>query len=60
MTSFSPTAPSSSDLIERPPCSKCGAQTMLARIEPDIRDHDLRTFECRECSNIDTVVVKFR
>jgi hypothetical protein len=44
-----------------PPCSRCGSPTTLARIEPAKEpDHDLRTFECRACGNIDTVTVKFR
>jgi hypothetical protein len=55
--------PSQINLIQpyRPLCSKCGALTELARIEPAAEpDHDLRTFECMLCGNADTVEVKFR
>ena len=38
------------NLIERPPCIKCGTQMLLTRIEPDKPDHDRRTFECPECA----------
>ena len=44
----------------RPACSKCGAPTTLARIEPAFQaGHDLRTFECTVCSNADTVDVAY-
>ncbi len=33
---------------------------MLARIEPDMPDHDKRTFECAKCGNEHTEVVKFK
>ena len=47
-------------LLFRPACSKCGAPTTLARIEPALqRGHDLRTFECTVCSNADTVDVAY-
>ena len=45
----------------RPPCSKCGAPTTLARIEPAPElDHDLRTFECETCRTSVAVRIKFR
>jgi len=45
----------------RPPCTKCGVRTVLARIEPgDLPNHDSRVFECPSCGNADSVVVKFR
>ena len=45
----------------RPPCTKCGAPTTLARIEPAARSgHDLRTFECTVCNNADTLDVAYR
>jgi len=47
--------------IYRPPCSKCGAPTTLARIEPALESgHDLRTFECTVCGNGDVVDVAYR
>jgi len=38
----------------------CGAPMWIARIEPDIPDHDKRTFECRACANIKTEILKYR
>ena len=48
------------NLIERPPCIKCGTQMLLTRIEPDKSDHDRRTFECPECAYEESIVVKYR
>ena len=54
-------APANQVQLHRPQCSKCGALTMLARIEPSNQaDHDLRTFECTAGGNSDVVLVKFR
>ena len=39
----------------RPLCLRCGAKTMLARIEPVETGSELRTFECPSCHNIRTV-----
>jgi hypothetical protein len=45
----------------RPPCSRCGAQTMLARIEPAPEPGcDLRTFACVACGEAETIKVAFR
>lgn len=42
-------------------CSKCGARSMLTHIEPSPKpDHDVRTFECPSCGQVDVVTVKFR
>lgn len=47
--------------LHRPPCSKCGTLTQLARVEPsDDPSHDLRTFECVGCSNLDVAKVRFK
>lgn len=46
--------------VERPMCPLCGARMGLSQVEPDKADHDRRTFECPECENIETVVVKFK
>jgi hypothetical protein len=44
-----------------PPCSKCGARTVLSSIEPAPEpDHDLRTFACSVCGLAETMKVKFR
>ena len=47
--------------LYRPLCSKCGTLSLLRRVEPSPEpDHDLRTFECPSCGNIDQVKIKFR
>jgi hypothetical protein len=47
--------------VYRPPCSRCGQPTTLARIEPaGDPGHDLRTFECTICTNADTVKTAYR
>ena len=41
--------------VYRPPCSKCGAPTTLAHIEPATQPgHELRSFECTVCTNTDS------
>jgi len=59
MTIYQPASPYS-DAIVRPVCSRCEAQTMLSRIEPDKPDHDKRSFECIKCGNEHTEVVKYK
>ncbi len=59
MTIFSP-ATAYSNSIVRPPCSKCGTQMLLARIEPDKPDHDKRTFQCSICDHSESFVVKYK
>ena len=44
----------------RPRCEKCGTLMWLARIEPDSRNHDKRTFECSVCEATITKVVKYK
>jgi hypothetical protein len=46
--------------LELPECVKCGAQTWVARIEPDKPDYDKRTYECPACENVMIEVVKYR
>ena len=46
--------------IFRPACEKCGAPMLLTRIEPDVADHDKRTFECKMCSHVMVEIVKYR
>jgi ribosomal protein S27AE len=43
--------------IHRPPCPKCGAITMLARIMPARVGFDFRTFECPQCAGVHEVMV---
>jgi hypothetical protein len=59
MTRYSP-ATAYSASITRPPCAECGTAMMLARIEPDVADHDLRTFECPKCEHSQSLVVKYK
>jgi hypothetical protein len=46
--------------IASPKCATCGAQMWLASIEPDMPDHDRRTFECPRCLDEHVAVVKYR
>jgi hypothetical protein len=59
MTIYQPSTAYSAS-ITRPPCPKCSTMMLLSRIEPDITDHDRRTFECPKCGHEETVVVKFK
>jgi hypothetical protein len=59
MTIFQP-ATAYSNSIVRPPCSICSKPMLLARIEPDKPDRDLRTFECARCGHSENFVVKYR
>jgi hypothetical protein len=38
---------------------KCGAPMWLSRIEPDEPNHDRRTFQCLQCDQSHTEVVKY-
>ena len=51
-----------SDSIKRPNCPRCGTRMMLATIRPAFGkpDHDERTFECPNCGNEVSEVVKFK
>ena len=47
--------------LYRPLCSRCGALSLLIRSEPSaVPGHDLRTFECPACSQVDLVEMKFK
>ena len=46
------------DRLMEAPCTKCGAQMVLARIEPAKPGYDLRTFECTKCNNVDQYIVE--
>ncbi len=45
----------------RPPCSRCGAPTALARVTPiPNADHDSRVFQCPVCGKIDMALVELK
>jgi hypothetical protein len=44
--------------IQRPPCPKCKATLMLARISPGRSGFDIRTFECPTCDLVHQLVVQ--
>ncbi len=46
-------------VVIRPQCPACGDQMWITRIEPDKPDYDKRTFECPECKNELTQIVKY-
>jgi predicted RNA-binding Zn-ribbon protein involved in translation (DUF1610 family) len=47
--------------LYRPPCPRCGSNTMLARIEPaELPGYDLRTFECRDCGHMHVLAIQYR
>jgi transposase-like protein len=46
-------------VVIRPQCPACGHQMWITRIEPDKPDYDKRTFECPECKNELTEIVKY-
>jgi predicted RNA-binding Zn-ribbon protein involved in translation (DUF1610 family) len=49
----------SAQAITRPPCPKCGATMIIARIEPHTPGYDMRTFECPACDHLESAVVHF-
>ena len=60
MTIYQPATAYSAAII-RPPCPRCGApRMMLARIEPDMPDHEKRSFECPNCGDEHREVVKLK
>ena len=59
MPTYQPATAYSAAII-RPWCPRCGAQMMLARIEPDQPNHDKRSFECEKCGNEHSEIVKFK
>ena len=50
------------DSIKRQDCPRCGTRMMLARfnLARDKPDRDRRTFECPECGNEISEVVRFK
>jgi hypothetical protein len=57
MSTYQPATPHS-DSIERAHCSKCGAGMLLFGIEPESPGHELHSFECPKCQNIETRIGK--
>jgi ribosomal protein S27AE len=55
MTRYQPPTQLSAS-ITRLPCPKCSTTMLLARIEPDIPGHELRTFECPRCEHSKGVI----
>jgi hypothetical protein len=51
---FTPSAPR---FVQAPPCLRCGAATMLTRIAPFELGYDLRSFECTNCGQVDTIKI---
>jgi tRNA(Ile2) C34 agmatinyltransferase TiaS len=47
-------------VLSQPVCPKCGGRMWLSRIEPDEPNHDKRTFECPQCENVVSEIVKYR
>jgi hypothetical protein len=45
--------------IDHPLCARCGAQMMVARVEPSSPGLDQRTFECK-CGRIEMLRVKYK
>lgn len=45
-------------ICEQPRCPTCATPMDLARIQPDKRGFDLRTFECSHCEHSESWVVK--
>ena len=57
MTTYPP-ATAHSDLINRPACPKCGTAMLLFGIEAESPGHELLSFECPNCQNIETRIGK--
>ena len=57
MTKYQPATPHSNS-IKRPACSKCGTAMLLFGIEAESPGHDLLSFECPNCQNIETRIGK--
>jgi hypothetical protein len=47
-------------VLDLPICPRCGARMWLSRIEPDEPGRDKRTFECPQCNNLVSQIVKYR
>ena len=41
-----------STAIQRPICTRCGTRMMLARIEPEGKGFETRSYECPKCEHV--------
>ena len=57
MTIYQPVT-AHSNSIKRPVCSKCGTAMLLFGIEAESPGHELQSFECPKCQNIETRIGK--
>ena len=57
MSTYRPATPHSNS-IKRPACSKCGTEMLLFGIEPESPGHELWSFDCPKCHNIETRIGK--
>ena len=39
--------------VYRPPCARCGAPTTFVASQPDAPKHDVRSFRCETCGQIE-------
>jgi len=44
----------------QPPCPTCGMPMWLTRLSKFDDAHDLRTFECKVCTHVESRVVDFK
>jgi hypothetical protein len=44
--------------ILRPPCAKCGTESLLVRIEPDKPGFEQHIFECPKCEHSQSSIFK--
>jgi len=42
------------------PCPVCGTMMRVALVEPDGPNHERRLFDCSDCKQSKTVVVRYR
>ena len=57
MTRYQP-ATAHSNSVTRPVCSKCGTAMLLFGTEAESPGHELLSFECLNCQNIETRIGK--
>jgi hypothetical protein len=58
MPQYRPAFPAQISAIERPCCPKCQQDRMLlSKLEAGPSGFDYRTFECRRCGCVETVVI---
>jgi hypothetical protein len=45
---------------DRPPCPTCKLAMWLVRLEPIGPNHEKRSFECQQCQQAESLIVKFK